>query len=69
MNTENTETTTDEQCINCGDEFDGDGIYNGNSVKEEAVGKLSDGASVPLNDVIKFDDGPYCSLDCSINSE
>jgi len=58
-----------ERCINCGTNIDGDGVYNSNGVKPDADEKLSGGDSVPISEVIEFNDGPYCSLHCSVDTE
>lgn len=68
MTQSETETTTDEKCINCGNDIDGDGVFTGDSVKPGADESLSGGESVPLSELIEFNDGPYCSLDCSITA-
>jgi hypothetical protein len=57
-----------ERCINCGSTIDGDGVYNANSVKPDAGEELSGGNSVPISEVIEFNDGPYCSLHCSVDT-
>jgi len=57
-----------ERCINCGSTIDGGGVYMGDNVEPDADEKLSGGDSVPISEVIEFNDGPYCSLDCSVDA-
>jgi len=64
------ETPTDEteRCINCGDRIAGDGVYTQSGFKSDGMGRLADGEEVGLSDLMEMDDGPYCSLDCSIET-
>jgi len=55
-----------ERCINCGDEIEGDGMYRQSGVKSSGLERLTDGESVSLSNLMEMDDGPYCSLDCSV---
>jgi len=61
------ESDGSEQCINCGDEIDGDPVYSQGGVKSDGLERLADGDSVGLSELMEMDNGPYCSLDCSVN--
>lgn len=58
-----------EECVDCGDEIEGDGVYNSGSLTDAVGDALSDGESVPVGEIFEFDDGPYCSLDCSVSTD
>ena len=58
-----------EECVGCGDEIEGDGVYNNGSLTDAVGDALSDGESVPVGEIFEFDDGPYCSLDCSVSTD
>jgi hypothetical protein len=62
-------TADTERCINCGDEIEGDGVYTQSGVKSDGLERLADGESVSLSNLMEMDDGPYCSLDCSIGTD
>lgn len=57
-----------EQCINCGDTIDGDGVYNANGVKPDAADKITDGEGASVGEIVEFNDGPYCSIECSVRT-
>jgi len=64
-----TPTAETEQCIACGDEIVGDGVYTQSGVKSDGLDRLAAGESVGLADLLAMDDGPYCSLVCSVDTE
>lgn len=54
-------------CLVCGDAVaEADAVYNASGAKAEGLAEMAPGESVPLDDVIAFEDGPYCSLGCSM---
>jgi hypothetical protein len=57
------------RCINCGDEIHGDGVYTQSGVKSDGHERLQDGESVKISNLMEMDDGPYCSLACSLNTD
>jgi len=57
-----------ERCINCGDEIEGDGVHTQSGVKSDGLERLANGGSVSLSNLMEMDDGPYCSLDCSVDT-
>lgn len=61
-----TERSDMERCINCGDEIEDEPVYDNGGLKDDAGDKLAGGDSVSISEVFAFDDGPYCSLDCSV---
>jgi hypothetical protein len=60
--------TETNRCINCGDEIQGDGVYTQSGVKSDGHERLQDGESVKVSNLMEMDDGPYCSLDCSVDT-
>lgn len=56
------------RCITCGDEIHGDGVYTQSGVKMDGHERLADGESVKISNLMEMDDGPYCSLDCSLDT-
>jgi len=58
-----------ERCINCGDKIEGNGVHTQSGVKSDGLERLADGESVSLSNLMEMDDGPYCSLDCSVDTE
>jgi len=56
-----------EQCINCGNEIESDGVYTQSGVKSDGLERLFDGESVGFSELVEMQDGPYCSLDCSVS--
>jgi hypothetical protein len=57
-----------DRCINCDDEIKGDGVYTQSGVKSNGFDRLADGESVSLSNLLEMGDGPYCSLDCSVDT-
>jgi len=58
-----------ERCIKCGDEIEGESVYSQSGVKTDGLERLADGESVALSDLMEMEDGPYCSLDCSLQPD
>lgn len=56
------------RCIGCGSEIEGDGFYAQGDVTPEGLGGLCDGESVPVTQLFGFNDGPYCTLECSLET-
>lgn len=58
------------ECINCGGMVEGEeAVFSSGGVKEDGLNKLLvEEESVPASELFGFDDGPYCSLDCSMDS-
>ncbi|APX98652.1 nucleoside triphosphate pyrophosphohydrolase family protein [Natronorubrum daqingense] len=68
MSTGNASSGT-ERCIGCGSEIEGDGFYGQGDVKPEGLEGLGDGESVPVSELFGFNDGPYCTLECSLEAD
>lgn len=58
-----------ERCIGCDSEIEGDGFYGQGDVKPKGLDGLSDGESVPVSELFGFNDGPYCTLKCSLDTD
>ena len=58
-------------CIECGDEIgeDNDAVYGGGKVEEEGAERLIQGETVGASELFGFDDGPYCSIRCSVRGD
>lgn len=63
------DTSDTTECIACGAAIpaEEDGVFLAGGVKEDTLDELNAGEPAPLDDVISFDDGPYCSIDCSMD--
>ncbi|APX98732.1 hypothetical protein [Natronorubrum daqingense] len=64
-----TSSSDTEQCIECGDAVGNNPFYANSGLVAGAFDDVEDGESVPVKDVFGFNDGPYCSLDCSLDTE
>lgn len=54
-------------CMECGDEVDEDeAVYGSGTIRDSGLEKLSRGETLDAEELFGFDDGPYCSLECSI---
>lgn len=55
-------------CIECGKTVDDEqAIYSSGGVKNDGLESLLiDGEAISIDELFGFDDGPYCSLDCSM---
>lgn len=75
MPSEQSETRDDEptmvECLECGNEMDEDeAIYSSGSVKKDGLERLLiEEESVPASELFGFDDGPYCSITCSMEDD
>lgn len=59
-----------ESCINCGDEIDGEGFYAFSGAEDvKGLDALDGDEPVPIDEVFGFNDGPYCTLDCSLDGD
>lgn len=61
--------TASLHCENCGDEIPStdEAVWGSGGVKESGLEKMSDGETIGADELFGFDDGPYCSLGCSVN--
>lgn len=59
------------RCIQCGDLIhdEDDAVYGQGSVNKDGLKSLGDGEEVGADELFAFDDGPYCSMPCSIKAD
>lgn len=59
------------ECAGCGDDIaEDEAVYGQSGVDEEELADVFEsGESKPLDDVIEFDDGPYCGFDCMMGGD
>jgi hypothetical protein len=43
-------------------------VYTQSGIKPDGHERLADGESVKISNLMEMDDGPYCSLDCSLDT-
>lgn len=56
------------RCIECGGKIneDNDAVYGGGKMEEAGAERLTRGETVDASELFGFDDGPYCSIRCSV---
>lgn len=71
MSSENKSRKDTLNCIACGAEIpsEDDAVYGFGGVKPDGAVKLFDGETVSASELFGFDDGPYCSLNCSMEGD
>lgn len=59
------------RCEACDEQIESekDAVYGAGSLKQDGAEQLADGEKVGFDELFGFDDGPYCSLDCSMEGD
>lgn len=59
------------QCIDCGAEIEdeAEAVYASGGLDKDGFEKAMEEGEVDARELFGFDDGPYCSIACSIDTE
>lgn len=57
-----------QECINCGETIESEtgAVWASSGLKESGLQELGEGETVGASELMDFDCGPFCSIDCSI---